>query len=175
VSLDLSYDYENLFSKGLDLAFRFSHIEDDRLIIREIGTSRRVLVASNQYLSKSGLIRNIEDISQHKCLLFQGFDEFSSWELDNGKESISLSVTGPFQCSNIEILKEATLKGMGIGFIPLFAIQDELADKRLINVQPDWSRKTKILAAYRTGSHQSPKLSAFLSCIEENAHLFNIK
>ncbi len=174
VSLELSYDYENLFSKGLDLAFRFSQIKDDRLITRTIGNSRRVLVASNQYLSKADLIRNIDDVSKHRCLLFQTHEEFSSWGLDNGQESKSLSVTGPFQCSNIEVLKEATLNGMGIGFIPLFAIQEELKEKRLVRVLPEWSRKTQILAAYRTGSHQSPKLAAFLKCISENTHLFNI-
>lgn len=174
VRLELSYDYENLFSSGLDLAFRFTDIKDDRLITREIGQSKRILVASNQYLSQADLIKRVEDLEHHNCLLFQTREAHSTWDLTDDKVRTAIEVSGQFQCSNIDVLREAALNGMGVACLPIFIVRDDIKAKRLIQVLPQWYRPNPLYLAYRTGSHHSPKLAAFLQCVQDNAHFFDI-
>lgn len=175
VSLKLSYDYEDLFKEGLDLAFRMGGHRDDHLIEKPLGFANRVMVATPAYLSEHPPVTRPEDLSAHLSL--QVFDKpFSSWSMQNGEASYSVSMRKQFQCANMEALKNVLLSDMGIAQLPWLVVRDELHSGRLVEVLPGWvSDGLTISAVYRLGPNKPAKLEKFLALTEQKRHLFDLQ
>ncbi|YAA42582.1 LysR family transcriptional regulator [Microbulbifer sp. ANSA001] len=173
VSLNLTYDFEDLFAQGIDLAFRVGEIQDDRLISRKLGYSTRVLVANPEYLAVHGAPQLPEELAGHNCLRFQFNPGESEWTLTSANSTINLSVSGNFFCANIQALKNATLNGLGIAQLPINNIVEELAGGQLVKVLPEWHvPPMNIHAVYRTGLNKPKKLAALLDFLNEEKGLF---
>lgn len=169
VSLHLSYGYENLFEKGVDLAFRFGGINDDRLFCKKVIDTERILVASNAYLAQSGTPTTLKALQQHQCLLFQSSVEQSSWTFTNGELEQTIEVGGPFRCSDLQTLKSMALADIGIAQLPLFFIGNEVNNGQLQRILPQWATpKQPLSLVYRQGLDKPPKLVAFLDWMEQN-------
>jgi len=168
ISLELSYSYENLFEKGLDLAFRFGEVKDDRLIAKNITTSTRILAASPHYLKNNPAIKVPQDLMAHSCNSIDMVDHGRSWRLKSQNQQVEVQVQGRFQCSTIEALKAATVSDMGIAQLPRFTIQNELSSGSLVCVLPHWQcRSLGVSAVYRQGLNKPAKLAAFLEFLDE--------
>lgn len=172
VSLELSYSYENLFEKGLDLVFRFGDVKDDRLIAKPVGSTARLLVASEEYLAKHSVPKKPADLSSHVCNSIAMHQQSSQWLLSRETKEVSVEVTGRFNCSSIEALKAATLSGLGIAQLPPFSMGEELAAGKLVRVLPQWTaHPMDISVVYRQGLNKPAKLAAFLDFIEKHKEL----
>jgi DNA-binding transcriptional LysR family regulator len=175
VSLTLSYGYENLFEKGVDIAFRYGDIRDERLISKPLGVSRRIVVAGKSYVQRAQAIEHPGDLSTHDCLVLHSQEEASSWTLVKGRQTMILPVKNRFQCSDLDALKLATINNVGLSQLPLFTVQDELKSGELIAVLPDWTTPDLAFSAvYRENLYKPPKLAAFLDFIEERKALFEL-
>ncbi|MGV8691990.1 LysR substrate-binding domain-containing protein, partial [Pseudomonas aeruginosa] len=62
---DRIVDFEK---EGYDLAIRITRLQDSSLIARQLGTSRRVVCCSPEYLERHGPLQRIEDILCHPCI-----------------------------------------------------------------------------------------------------------
>ena len=60
------------------------------------------------------------------------------WTLTRGKRSETVRVSGPLQANNSLALRIAVLQGLGLARIPLFAVGEDLAHGRLVQVLPGW-------------------------------------
>lgn len=138
VSLKLSYDYEDLFKEGLDLAFRMGINRDDTLIERPLGFANRVIVAAPSYLSQCAEISSIDDLIQHKCL--QMFDEKKThWALQHADRQHNVTLAVLFQCTDMDALKNTLISGVGIAHLPWLVVRDEIAAGHLTHILPQWS------------------------------------
>ena len=175
ISLRLSYDYENLFKEGLDLAFRMGINRDDNLIEKPLGAANRVIVASANYLQKHKEISNPDDLKGHKCL--QIFDDkTTSWFLKKEHKQCNINLPVMFQCSDMEALKASLLQGIGIAQLPWLVVRDEVAAGKLCHVLPEWTNNSlPISVVYRYGLNKPPKLAKFLENIFEKKALFNLQ
>ncbi|MCP8899512.1 LysR family transcriptional regulator [Gilvimarinus xylanilyticus] len=175
VSLKLSYDYEDLFREGLDLAFRMGGPRDDNLIEKKLGYANRVVVASPAYLKHFGEITRPEQLPAHRCL--QVFDRpFIDWTLTKAGISHVVSVPRVFQCSDMEALKSMLLAGAGVAQLPWLVVRDEIKNGRLAEVLPGWvSNGMSISAVYRFGTNKPAKLAEFLTLIDRHQHLFDLQ
>jgi len=167
IALELSYAYEDLFSQGIDLAFRVGQIIDDRLIARQIGNANRILVASPQYLADKAPIDSPQQLFGHNCLRFQYSPGESSWTLSDGEQTEAVSVCGNFCCGNVQALKSAALAGAGIAQMPILSLNGELESGRLVRVLPQWQvPPMPIYLVYRSGVARSCRMRAFLEYME---------
>ncbi|WP_444884212.1 LysR family transcriptional regulator [Microbulbifer sp. PSTR4-B] len=174
VSLNLTYDFEDLFSQGIDLAFRVGDIHDERLISRKLGSSTRILVASPEYLTTQGKPQQPSDLISHNCLRFQFNPGDTEWALTSKQSTMTLPVNGNFFCANISALKNAAVNGLGIAQLPINNIMEELGKGSLVNILPDWHvPPMDIHAVYRQGLNKPKKLAALLDFLTEEKNLFN--
>lgn len=107
--------YIDLVKEGIDLALRVGPLSDSSLIARKIGSSKRVVVASPDYLMKYGFPKKPVDLQSHNCLLFSLLKTPDEWFFSStqfGDESVS--VNGRFKASSNEAIREAALSGLGI-------------------------------------------------------------
>ena len=168
ISMALSYSYENLYEKGLDIAFRFGEVMDDRLVAKKLMNTNRFLVASPEYLKTGPELRKPTDLVNHSCLLFVSLTDGREWVLTNGRRQVKVNVTGPYQCSDVSAICDAADAGVGIALLPKLIVEDYLASGTLVRVLPEWSSTDKnLLAVYRRGLHKSPKVASFLSLVDE--------
>ena len=175
IKLKLSYEYENLFSQGLDLAIRMGENRDDNLIERPLGFSNRVLVASSDYLAQFPAIKQPDDL--HQCKSVQFFEQQAVvWNLQKGQSTKQISLPIAFQCGDLSALVNIVEAGFGIAQLPWLLVKDKIRSGDLSHVLPAWSSDDlSISAVYREGYNKPNKLAKFLNWLEENRSLFELR
>ena len=175
VTLKLSYEYEDLFKQGLDLAFRMGKNRDESLIEKPLGFANRVVVAAPSYLKNAPTINKPEDLLGHRCL--QIFSTTTvNWQLKNSSSEHNLAMPTTFQCSDMEALKNALVAGTGIAQLPWLSVRDEIKAGKLCHLLPNWlNDDLPISVVYRIGLNKPPKLAAFLEVVNEKKEIFNLK
>src|SRR5690606_4209767 len=70
VSLQLHDRVVNLLDEHIDVGIRIGALEDQSLVAREVGSLRRVVVASPDYLRRYGVPTHPRDLLAHSCVCF---------------------------------------------------------------------------------------------------------
>ena len=119
----------DLVGDGMDLAIRVGTLEDSALVSRRIGHTRLLLTASPGFLKERGTPTAIEELPSFPCLVDTVPSHGNRWPLGAG-----LRVDGPVTANNGEIVRDLTLAGLGISFLPDFFVEDDLRAGRLVGL-----------------------------------------
>jgi DNA-binding transcriptional LysR family regulator len=149
VKLDLvmSDGYSDLVEDGLDLAIRSGAVTDPNLIARKIGLTRRVLVAAPSYLHGRTPPAHPNDLAGHDCLAYTRFTAGTIWRFEGPEGPIEIEASGPVQSQSSEGLREAVLSGLGIGFLPVWHLTDEIRSGRAVVLLPEYEPKPVPISA----------------------------
>ena len=60
----------DLVEEGIDAAVRIGALDDSSYVARQVGSTRRVLVASPQYLARRKKLRSPQDLERHDFIQF---------------------------------------------------------------------------------------------------------
>jgi len=154
VTIDLRLDdkYLDLASVGLDLAFRLGHFDQASLKVRRLGEFRSVLVASPDYLARYGTPATPEDLSYHACIVDMNRRNPRRWMFrKDGSETIA-NVTGRFQVNSASAAVDLAIGGLGMAFVPSFALHGAIATGDLAALLDDYkSESAPVGAVYLEG------------------------
>jgi DNA-binding transcriptional LysR family regulator len=118
--------------------------ESSSLIQAKLCSVRWALVVSPSYLAQAGPIDSLESLAKADTLFYGSIHEAeTAWRLlgpDDTRHHIPVSKLR-LQTDNLSMLKEATLAGMGVSGLPLYACAAELAAGTLKVVLPEWRPK----------------------------------
>lgn len=170
IELDLQFDdrFVDLIGEGFDAAIRIGALDDSRLVARRIAQTRRILVAAPSYLQRRGAPAAPGALIEHDCLHYTLFRDTPAWEFQRAGEPLRVPVRGRLKANYGVPLVEAALRGEGILQTATFAVADELADGRLVEVLPDWSlRPIGIYAVYTSREYRPRKVEAFIDFVEQ--------
>lgn len=117
-----------------DVAVRFGPLPDSTLTARKLGETRRVIVASPDYLAQHGAPEIPEDLLQHNCLNFNFRRAEPVWPFRRGDQDFTLSVKGSIEANNGETLGQLAAAGVGIARVGAFSVVDAIAERRLVPV-----------------------------------------
>lgn len=135
IRLQMSDQVTDLVGSGVDVAIRgIEAPADSSLIATRLGALERILVASPGYLRSAGAPTAIEQLREHKCLVYSMSSDANRWEFmppAGSEDPVSVGVTGPLIADNSMILVEAAKEGLGIAMLPRAYIEDELRDGSL--------------------------------------------
>lgn len=115
-----------------DVAIRFGPLADSGLMARKLGETGRVIVASPDYLARSGTPRVPEDLHHHNCLNFNFRRVEPIWPFRRDGQDFSLSVKGTIEANNGETLGELAAQGVGITRVGCFSVVGEIENGRLV-------------------------------------------
>lgn len=170
--LQLSDHVVDLYSEDIDLAIRWGRLTDSRLVARRLATSRRILVASAQYLRRHGSPEHPKELAGHPCLLFAypGVRQ-NRWSLlkraSRGRP-VEVEVSGPLSSDNGEALRSWCLAGLGISLRESWDVAEDLRAGHLVRVLPDWEESGSPISAVHARREPSPRrLSAFIDFIAD--------
>ena len=139
VELVMSDSFVDLIGEGIDLAVRVGEIADPTLIVRRIGTTRRVTVASQDYLERRGEPLHPADLTAHDCIVYTRLATGNEWHFTDEDGEIVVRVQGRYLVDNSEGVREGVLGGLGIGVIPIWLFkEDEIARGRVRIILDDF-------------------------------------
>lgn len=98
----------------IDLAIRIGPLPDSALRARRIGTIRRVVCASPDYLSRHGEPRTLADLEQHDCVSFHGFDPPGGWLFTAPEGLVAVPIRSRIMFDTIDSVIDAGISGMGL-------------------------------------------------------------
>lgn len=139
IELMLTDEYIDPLREGTDILFRIGNLTDSSLHARIFGTQRYHLAASPQYIEKYGLPSTPSQLTQHRCLVYKGFEGANRWLLRlPDEEWVHYPVTPVLTSNDANGLLTAALNGMGIVLFPDWLLGKELHQGKLIELLPEY-------------------------------------
>lgn len=168
VDLQLSNFPVDIVSLGLDVDIRIGKLADSSLVARKLASSRRMLVASPEYLARSGPLDTPADLARHSCLPYRLNLGQTVWRFrKEGQGDIEVAVNGVLQSDSGHAIWSAALDGLGIAMLNDWTVRDDLAAGRLVPVLEDYvvsfgEFETGIYAVFQKSRHLPIKTRIFV-------------
>lgn len=143
----------NLHEEGIDVGIRIGELADSTLVAQQLGSIRRVVVASPTYLRKHGTPKHPNELLQHNCIRFVGATG-TWWRFqENGKE-FQVATKGNLDVNHAGAAATACIDGLGIGAFISYQVAPFLdnanrGDKKAGNGKAEKTLKV-ILEKYET-------------------------
>ncbi|MFQ6576363.1 LysR family transcriptional regulator [Pseudomonas sp. UM16] len=108
----------DLFRQAADIALRYGTPEDSSLVALGLcADNRRVLCASPVYLNRHGEPKEMADLTQHNCLLYQlGNRVHDHWRFGRGAGEVGVTVSGDRFSDDADVVRRWALAGYGIAY-----------------------------------------------------------
>lgn len=177
IDLRLHDGFIDLVEQGIDVSVRIGELADSGLIARRAGTSHRMLLAHRDYLRAlpKGVRAPVhpEDLQEHECIVYTGMSNSNLWTFTAGAGASapkgvtkSIRVEGHIQTNSSEVQRSAVATGMGIGYVPAWMFDAELASGEVVPLMPDWeSPPSPIHLVSPPERKHSAKVKAFVAHI----------
>jgi DNA-binding transcriptional LysR family regulator len=131
----------DLIQEGVDIALRVRHqiSNEHDLVIKKFGNFDELLVASPEYLEKSGPLEHPRDLLQHTTLSMSDDELRQVWQLHNQKNEVErVEISPRLMVHDFHILRQVALNHGGIALVPHMFCAQHLKFGRLIEVLPGW-------------------------------------
>jgi DNA-binding transcriptional LysR family regulator len=162
----------DLVQEGVDVALRVrASLEDSgSLVIKNLGTTKGLLVASPQLLQRFGEPRSTDDLRHLPTVAMSAVDGRAGFTLVGPDEQIFTVEHRPvYIADDLLTLKFAVLQGTGMAVLPDYLCIEERARKELVAVLPGWApREAKVLAVFPSRRGMVPAVRRFLDFLGEN-------
>jgi DNA-binding transcriptional LysR family regulator len=170
IELRLTDDLVDPIKERADICFRTDRLPDSSLIVRKLGTTRLILVASPRYLDKRGVPRRIEDLQQHDCIIFGPSLDTEVWHLRGPRGRRDIRVTGRIAVKGSHAELQSALAGLGIALLPVTHTEGYLRSGELQQLLKDYGVDGGTLhAVYPSNRNMSAALRAFLDFVVARA------
>lgn len=167
IDLKLHDGFVDLVEQGIDVAVRIGQLADSSLVARRIGSTRRVALASPEYLATLPAGRTTpirpEDLRAHPCIVYTELSTRNRWEFKGPDgATVTVPVAGPLQTDSSEVVRAAVLAGLGISYSPCWLFKDDLAAGEVVTLLPGWQAPpAPIHLVSPPQRHQAAKVRAF--------------
>lgn len=170
VHVESANRYLDIIDNNIDVAIRTRESEpDSNITIRRVAETRRLMAASPRYLAKHGFPKTLEDLHQHKMLIYTHANNPNELRFTRGNEISTVTVKGLLESNDGQILRAAALDGMGILVQPTYILYEDIVAGRLVPVLDEWDLPhLNINLAYPSRKHLSAKVRTFIDFMVEH-------
>jgi DNA-binding transcriptional LysR family regulator len=160
----------NLVDDGIDLAVRIGDLADSSLVARQVGTMRRIVVASPGYLKAHGEPKRPEAIAAHQTIQFGATAALADWRfLEEGRE-IRIGIAPRLATNNADAAIQYAESGGGLTRVLAYQARDAIKHGALkIVLQKFELPALPIHIVYPTSRLLSAKVRAFIDLVVESA------
>jgi DNA-binding transcriptional LysR family regulator len=170
LELDLSSRRVDLIGEQYDLAIRMGALaSDSTLVARKIGEQHWGMYASPIYLSLCTIPRTPDDLLQHRAVrMLSAKGTPIPWRLTRGKKTWEGIPPGRLTLNSLGMIQQLLLDGAGIGLLPTNFVGDQVRQKQLLRILPEWDLPVvPAWAVMPTRRYLPAKTRMFLAHIEE--------
>ncbi|WP_370314106.1 LysR family transcriptional regulator [Sagittula sp.] len=168
--LRLHDGFVDLASEGIDLAFRVGQSDMRSLKSRKLGEMRSVVAASPDYIAAQGAPASPDDLRHHACILDTNRRTPRRWVfLKTGREQ-AVDVQGRLHVNSARAAVELAAAGLGICYVPRFAVTEAMAAGRLVPVMEGYDGSAiQVSAVYLEGRSLPRKIRALIDFAVEDS------
>ena len=170
VTLDVSLADRvvDLVEEGFDLAVRIAQLSSSTLVSRQLATTRMVLCASPEYLSRHGEPKRPADLADHRVLAYSLFHQGEHWSFDGPQGRETVKINPSLRTNSGDTCRAAALAHQGVILQPSFLVGEELRRGELVEVLRGYrSGDMGIYAVYPSRQHLAPKVRAMVDFLVE--------
>lgn len=161
----------DLVHEGIDVAIRIGHLADSSLRSIRVGSMRRVVCASPDYLARHGVPEKPSDLAAHSAVGFSGFAGMSpQGEWTFGDDGLAESVAPPmrFVANTADVAIAAAVAGHGVTRVMSYMVERELEEGRLVAVLREFEPAlVPIQIVHLGGRHAPARVRAFVDFAAE--------
>ncbi len=159
-TLDLDDRRVDAASDGYDAIIRHGLIADSRLVAWKLARSRRLLVASPDYLRRQGKPVSLSDLEDHRGIFYTNRG-VADWRFEGPDGAVIIRAKLALGVNNGDVLHDAAIAGLGIALLPAFIAGPSLRDGRLVEIDVGYRPEPEfIFMAHPEGRNPSAKLRA---------------
>ncbi len=166
MTLELEDRFVNVLTEGFDAVVRHGPVDDKRIIVKHLAASRRVLVASPQYLKRHGTPTSLQDLERHSGILFsyRGAD----WRFRMGRKFVTARPAAALRVNNGLLMRDAAVAGLGLALLPAYFLGSPLKKRALkaIDIGAEAEGATLFLA-YPEHLRSSGKIRALTAWLQD--------
>ena len=167
IELDLDFTDRrvDVIEEGFDAVVRIGNPVDSRLSARRLGSFAMQVVASPHYLALRGTPQVPADLLQHTCMHYRwpNSGKLETWALRQAPGEPELQLPTSMICNNVETRVCFALQGLGVTYLPEFAIREPLADGRLQLILENYVEHRGVFyVLWPASKHPSPKVRALV-------------
>jgi DNA-binding transcriptional LysR family regulator len=165
VDLQLTGRVVDLVAESFDVALRVAQrLEDSTLVVRRAAPIVLQLFAAPSYLARRGTPRAEEDLDRHDWVVFRS----GAQRLRPPKDARALGSHGRIACDDMLFVRDAVVRGAGVGLLPTFIATQDVVAGALVRVLPRYERQAGHLHVVTPAvKHVSRKVSAFRDLVLE--------
>ncbi|MED5621036.1 LysR family transcriptional regulator [Ideonella sp. BN130291] len=157
----------HLMEEGFDVAVRIASLPDSSFTAARLGTVRRVVVASPDYLARHGAPASPAELPQHQGVGFGGSGgSFTRWTFAAPDDRVVRETAQPqmpLRLNSVDVAIEAALAGHGLARVLSYQVRDHVAAGRLRYVlQPFEPPPVPVHLVYPEGRKAAAKVRAFI-------------
>lgn len=170
VDISLTDTVVDIAGGQADVGVRFGPLADSPLTARKLGTTRRVIVASPDYLARHGTPQVPEDLLHgHNCLNFNFRRAEPTWPFRKDGRDYALCVKGSIEANNGETLGQLAAAGVGITRVGAFRVAEAIAAGQLVPLLEAFNPGDieVIHAVFVGGANMPARVRAFVDFLAE--------
>jgi DNA-binding transcriptional LysR family regulator len=153
----------DLQENHVDLAVRIADLPDSSLIALRVGSIRRVVCASPDYLAARGAPRRPADLAAHDCITFEGPIAPDIWAFATGETAATIPIRPRLVVNTAEAAVDAAVAGLGVTRVLSYQAAEALSAGTLALALQDFEPPPSPVSLVYAGQGLLPqKLRAFL-------------
>jgi DNA-binding transcriptional LysR family regulator len=168
LTLELDDRFVDLLGEGYDAIVRHGPVDDERIIAKRISDSRRVLVASSDYLKRCGNPTSLQELGKHRGIIY-GNRGAADWRFRNGRKWVIARPQIALRVNNGLVMRDAAVAGLGIALLATFLLEAPLKKRTLkvIDVGAEAEGAT-VYVAYPDYLRSSGKIRALTAWLQKS-------
>ncbi|MFO0745953.1 MAG: LysR family transcriptional regulator [Myxococcota bacterium] len=156
----------SLVEEGVDVAVRIGELDDSSLVVRKVGATRRVLVASPRYLAGAPRLRGLGDLARHRSIHFSGVAATPEWRFVRRGQEVRVALAPSFVTNSADVAIAHAERGGGLAMVLAYQAVAALRAGRLVVVLPrSEPPPLPIQLAYPSARFLSVTVRAFVDAI----------
>lgn len=140
VEVFVDYSLTDVVAERFDAGVRLgAQVAKDMIAARISPDIPMAIVGSPAYLRRRSIPQVPQDLTDHRCinLRLPTSNSLYAWRLAEDGKIMRVHVDGPLIFNSIDLIRDATLDGLGLGYLPLDQVERHLKAGRLIRVLED--------------------------------------
>jgi len=158
----------NLLEEGVDVAIRIGDLPDSSYRALRVGSVRRVLCASPDYLDTHGIPQTPDDLIKHRIILARGLNPNNEMRFLRDGLTQTVKLQPILSVSDNDSAAGGAMAGLGITRLLSYQIAEPLQTGKLQIVLSKFeSSPVPIHILHREGRHSSAKIRSFVDLMAE--------
>ncbi|MCC6710463.1 MAG: LysR family transcriptional regulator [Gammaproteobacteria bacterium] len=170
IELGLQDIEPDVIASRLDLMFRIGALKDSSLVSKQVGSAPYMLCAAPTFVAANGRPLTVQALADFNCILDESMDAYERWSFIADGTLVAQPVSGNFASPSTAAVIEAAVAGLGIAYVPRYAVVDELARDELIEIVLENGRAMSlpVTALYSSRQFMAAKTRIFLDYFIEH-------